>query len=61
MNERRSQEGHIHVMPVGDLREHESSSQCFCKPTEDEDMPGLWVHHALDGREQYETGEMKPQ
>lgn len=51
----------IHVMPIGDLREHESNIRCFCKPTEDEDTPGVWLHHALDGREQYETGELKPQ
>jgi len=50
-----------HVMPIGDLREHEASRSCFCKPTEDEDTPGLWLHHSLDQRERYETGELKPQ
>ena len=52
---------YLHVVPLFDLREHESSSACWCKPTEDEETPGLWVHHALDGREKYETGELKLQ
>lgn len=51
----------IHVIPIGDLREHESNIRCFCKPTEDEEQPGVWIHHSLDGREQYESGEIKPQ
>jgi hypothetical protein len=51
----------LHVVPMFDLREHESSWACWCKPTEDEENPGLWVHHALDGREKYETGELKLQ
>lgn len=52
---------YLHVVPMGDLREHECSCTCWCRPTEDEDTPGLWVHHALDGREKYETGELKLQ
>ena len=41
-----------HVMPVGDLREHESNYLCFCKPeirNEGENM--IAVHNSLDGRE----------
>lgn len=47
----------IHVLPVGDLREHTCSVQCWCQPTPDEDEPLVIVHHAMDGREQFETGE----
>jgi hypothetical protein len=50
---------YLHVVPMGDLREHECSCTCWCRPTEDEETPGLWFHHALDGREKYETGELK--
>ena len=44
----------IHVMPVNDLRKHIDSPDCWCKPTQDE--PGLWAHHSLDRREEYEEG-----
>jgi hypothetical protein len=46
----------IHVIPLLDLREHESSADCWCKPTEDDDSPGVFVHHAMDLREQFEAG-----
>lgn len=49
----------VHVVPVGDLREHACCRTCWCRPTEDDEAPGLWLHHALDGREKYETGELK--
>lgn len=45
---------HIHVIPRGDLRDHDQSPECWCRP--DEDEPGLWVHNSLDGRESYEQG-----
>jgi hypothetical protein len=51
----------LHVIPLNDLREHEASPACFCRPTEDDETPGLWVHHSLDQRERYETGELRPQ
>lgn len=47
----------IHVVPVDDLREHDSRSTCWCNPTEDDETPGLFVHHSMDQREKYETGE----
>jgi nicotinamide mononucleotide adenylyltransferase len=50
---------HFHIVPVGDLRDHEADPRCWCRPTEDEEDPGIWVHHAMDGREQYEQGRMK--
>ncbi|MDB5848251.1 MAG: hypothetical protein JWP29_2003 [Rhodoferax sp.] len=42
-----------HVYPLNDLREHEISSTCWCKPTEDD---GVMVHHSMDRREEYENG-----
>lgn len=49
----------IHSIPFNDLREHECSLDCWCKPTPLEDEPLVIVHHAMDGRELYETGERK--
>jgi hypothetical protein len=48
-----------HVVPLGDLREHEAARSCWCKPTEDSEEPTVLVHHALDGREAYESGELE--
>ena len=47
-----------HVVPLGDLKEHDESPNCACGPFESDD--GVWVHNAYDGREKYETGERKP-
>lgn len=49
---------HIHVVPLNDLREHVASTDCWCKPTEDA-WPDVWVHHAMDKREEYEEGKEK--
>ena len=46
----------IQVVPVDDLREH-SLTECWCKPHDDE---GVTVHHSLDGRELFHSGERKP-
>ncbi len=48
----------IHVVPVGDLREHDDSTECWCRP--EEKHPLVWVHNSMDGREAFETGERKP-
>jgi hypothetical protein len=50
-----------HVVPIGDLREHDALRTCWCLPVEDDETPGLWIHNALDQREKYESGELKPQ
>ena len=50
----------IHVMPIGDLREHESSKNCWCKPVQDDESDDVFVHHSMDEREKFETGERKP-
>ena len=48
-----------HVLPINDLREHEASKTCWCKPTQDDEEPLVWIHHSMDGREEYENGRMK--
>lgn len=50
-----------HVTPVNDLREHivDPDVECWCKPAYEEDGQ-LVIHNALDQRERYETGELKP-
>lgn len=55
--------GHVvqHVRPIDDLREHIESPTCFCQPVEDIEVPGLFVHNALDQRERYENEELNPQ
>jgi hypothetical protein len=52
--------GDTHVHPVNDLREHvvDPIKECWCSPTVTEE--GIIVHNALDRREQYETGDLKP-
>lgn len=50
----------IHVFPVNDLQPHETDGGiCWCHPLIDLDE-GMIIHNAMDGREQYETGERKP-
>lgn len=44
----------VHVVPVGDIVLHEASSECLCGPTLDLESQHVWIHHALDGREQHE-------
>ena len=44
-----------HICPVNDLRQH-LLHDCWCDPHDDE---GFIVHHSLDGRELYESGERK--
>jgi len=48
-----------HIIPIGDLREHEASLKCWCRPQEAEDS--VYVHHAMDKREDYETGKLRLQ
>ena len=47
----------VHVLPIDDLREHEETRQCWCRPRLLQDAPEdavVIVHAALDGRELYE-------
>ncbi len=49
----------IHVVPLNDLREHKARIDCWCKPSEENEWPGIWTHHAMDKREKYESGELR--
>jgi hypothetical protein len=55
----------LHIIPMDDLRDHEPSADCWCRPTLDDDFEDeggdVYLHHALDGRELYESGERKLQ
>ena len=46
-----------HIVPLNDLRDHDTNGSCWCKPTLDD---GVWLHHSMDGREAFETGERLP-
>lgn len=51
----------VHVYPINDLVEHDTSEDCVCgpeiEPVERDDGSIGWVvkHHSLDGREITET------
>ena len=46
----------IHIYPLDDLREHDTTGKpCWCWPEVDE---WLVLHRSLDGREKIETGEV---
>ena len=49
----------LHVCPVNDLRPHEVTRQCWCRPKEDAEESLLIVHNSMDGRENYENGKLK--
>lgn len=48
-----------HVVPIGDLKEHETTESCWCNPVPDDEEPNVIVHNALDDRESYEDGTRK--
>lgn len=53
----------MHIMPRGDLIEHDAADECVCGPSvegrPDEEGSYRWlvVHHSLDGREADERSE----
>lgn len=51
-----------HSIPPHDLREHEVHKDCWCRPEliYDEDEDAVWFHKAMDQREKYLSGELKP-
>lgn len=49
----------IHVVPLNDLREHVARIDCWCHPTPEDDEPRVILHHTLDQREKYESGELR--
>lgn len=48
-----------HLIPIDDWREHVITPQCWCRPTPDEEHD-IWVHHSMDGREAFNSGERLP-
>lgn len=46
-------DGESHVVPLNDLRAHFTTVGCWCYPTND---AGVFVHHAMDKREEFENG-----
>lgn len=48
----------VHVVPLGDLREHLIGEPCWCHPERGDygDLDDAVVHKALDNREAYEEG-----
>ena len=47
-----------HIIPLNDLRPHEPEMTCWCRPEINED--NVAVHHSMDGREAFETGQRRP-
>lgn len=43
--------GGLHVIPMNDLRPHESLSTCWCKPARDTEEETVWIHNSMDRRE----------
>lgn len=42
----------LHVVPNGDLLEHDADEDCVCVPTPRFESGGIvYQHHSLDGRE----------
>lgn len=54
--------GAQHIMPSGDLYEHQSTPECWCHPEEDlnEDDDVVFYHNAADNREEYQDGRRRP-
>lgn len=52
--------GDTHVVPECDLRTHELTARCWCQPERDVEEPSVIAHQALDQRELYETGALRP-
>jgi hypothetical protein len=55
---REDNKGRIHVLPANDMREHQPTIHCWCRP--DVTEVGSIVHASMDEREKFETGERKP-
>jgi hypothetical protein len=46
--------GERHVVPDDDMRAHDLSAACWCKPSDEGDA--ILAHRSADGRESFETG-----
>ena len=45
-----------HLLPCGDIRQHQLDPTCWCQPVESDEVPDYWFHNRADGREVYEQG-----
>jgi hypothetical protein len=54
-----SDEDAVHLIPIDDLREHQLSASCWCRPRQDDQIFVVFIHNALDQREKYESGELR--
>jgi hypothetical protein len=54
-------DGTRHVIPVSDLRPHDHTGACWCRPKPDTEDPDVIVHNSLDRREMVERGEVPSQ
>lgn len=43
--------GDLHVIPLGDLRDHTEDRSCWCRPMEAYDYPRIIIHNSMDRRE----------
>jgi len=48
-----------HIIPIDDYREHFVSIDCWCSPKRDDEEYELIIHNSMDGREKYQSGEIK--
>lgn len=46
-----------HVIPLGDLVEHQIHAKCWCCPTLDADSDSL-IHHPADFRDEFDEWEI---
>jgi hypothetical protein len=44
----------LHIIPLNDFREHESSCDCWCKPQLTDGLDNCYTHPSADGREYLE-------
>jgi hypothetical protein len=40
-------DGNVHVIPVKDIKEHEESITCWCRPNVSADYENLVIHNAF--------------
>lgn len=60
-NEQASADTEAHIIPNNDIREHHLKEECWCMPTLDPSYDDiLWMHNALDDRDQYKYQGRKP-
>ena len=50
----------IHILPMNDLKEHDESMACACRPEiKDEGNGYIIIHNAYDGREWKELADTR--